>query len=104
MKKKVVLLTAALAAVSFFAIKKHTKKTEQLWFTLQDIEYNEELHMISGECIEGTYHGLMEVYLPEDMDAASIKNGQTIKVLGGPGMTMSLPPQLMNCTKIQIQE
>lgn len=104
MKKKVVLLTAVLAAVSFFTIKKHTKKPDQLWFTLKDIEFNEELHLISGECIEGTYLGHMEVYLPESMDVSSIENGQTIKVLGGPGMTMSLPPQLMNCTKIQIQE
>ena len=102
MKKKTVLLGAAIAAVSFFAIKNHYKKSEQLWFTLEKIEYNEELHMISGTCIEGTYLGEMEVYLPHHIDASSLQNGMTIKVLGGPGMTMSLPPQLMNCTKIEV--
>ena len=103
MKKRTVLLGAALAAVSFFAIKKHNQKPTQLWFTLEDITYNEELNMISGNCIEGTYEGLMEVYLPESMDVSNLQDGQTVKVLGGPGMTMSLPPQLMNCTKIEIQ-
>ena len=103
MKKRTIILGAALAAVSFFAVKKHSQKPKQLWFTLKDIEYNEELNMISGQCIKGTYEGLMEVYLPEGMDVSNIKDGQTIEVLGGPGMTMSLPPQLMNCTKIRIQ-
>ncbi|MBR5290454.1 MAG: hypothetical protein IKU28_05625 [Erysipelotrichaceae bacterium] len=103
MKKRTVLLGAALAAVSFFAVKKHNQKPKQLWFTLENIDYNEELNMISGMCVEGTYEGLMEVYLPEGMDVSSLKDGQTVKVLGGPGMTMSLPPQLMHCTKIRIQ-
>lgn len=103
MKKRTIILGAALAAVSFFAVKKHSQKPKQLWFTLKDIEYNEELNMISGQCIKGTYEGLMEVYLPEGMDVSNIKDGQTLEVLGGPGMTMSLPPQLMNCTKIRIQ-
>ena len=103
MKKHTIVLGAALAAVSFFAIKKHNQKPKQLWFTLEDITYNEELHMISGNCIEGTYEGLMEVYLPEQLDSSFLQDGQTVKVLGGPGMTMSLPPQLMNCTKIEIQ-
>ena len=103
MKKRTVLLGAALAAGSFFAVKKHNQKPKQLWFTLENIDYNEELNMISGMCVEGTYEGLMEVYLPEGMDVSSLKDGQTVKVLGGPGMTMSLPPQLMHCTKIRIQ-
>ncbi|MBR5207328.1 MAG: hypothetical protein IKV65_02385 [Erysipelotrichaceae bacterium] len=104
MKKRAIVLGAAIAAVSFFAIKKHNQKPKQLWFTLEDITYNEELHMISGNCIEGTYEGLMEVYLPENLDASQLQDGQTVKVLGGPGMTMSLPPQLMNCTKFEIQK
>ena len=103
MKKHTIVLGAALAAISFFAIKKHNQKPKQLWFTLEDITYNEELHMISGNCIKGTYEGLMEVYLPEQLDVSLLHDGQTVKVLGGPGMTMSLPPQLMKCTKIEIQ-
>ncbi|MBP3399005.1 MAG: hypothetical protein J6K75_04530 [Erysipelotrichaceae bacterium] len=102
MKKRTLLLGAALAAASFFAIKNNQKKSELLWFTLENITYNEELHMISGECTEGTYLGEMEVYLPNHIDATNLKDGLTVKVQGGPGMTMSLPPQLMNCTKIEI--
>ena len=44
----------------------------------------------------------MEVYLPDSCDLSCMKEGMDVKVLGGPGMSMSLPPQLMNCTKIEI--
>lgn len=102
MKKRVVILSAALAALSFFAVKKHHQKTVQTWFTLENISINEELRFISGTCIDGPYLGEMEIYLPDSYDISTLKPGMNIKVLGGPGMTMSLPPQLMNCTKIEI--
>lgn len=102
MKKKTILLGAALAALSFLAVKKHQQKTEQLWFTLEHILVNEELRMISGECTEGSYLGEMEVYPIDSVDLSFLENGMSIRVLGGPGMTLSLPPQLMNCTKIEI--
>lgn len=101
MKKKALILGAALAAISFFAIKNH-KKSQQNWLTLDQIEINEELHMIRGNCIEGAVLGEMEVYLSEHIDISHLKDGMRIRVLGGPGMTLSLPPQLMNCTKIEI--
>ena len=102
MRKKALLLGALFAFASFFAIKKHQQKTTQLWFTLVNIQVNEELHMISGECIEGTYTGEMNVYLPESIELSTLKNGMSVKVLGGPGITLSLPAQLMNCTNIEI--
>ncbi len=102
MRKRALILGVLLASASFFAIKKHHQKTAQLWFTLVNIEVNEELHMISGECIEGTYKGEMDVYLPESIVLSTLKDGMSVKVLGGPGMTLSLPAQLMNCTKIEI--
>ncbi len=102
MRKRTLILGALFAAASFFAIKKHHQKSDQLWFTLTNIEVNEELRRISGECTEGTYLGEMEVYLPQSIDLSELKDGMSVKVLGGPGMTLSLPAQLMNCTQIEI--
>lgn len=101
MKKRLIILGAAAAALSFFAIKNHQKPKQQ-WFTLENIEVNHELHMISGTCTEGPYLGEMEVYLPESIDLSSVTDGMSAQVLGGPGMSLSLPPQLMNCTKLKI--
>ncbi len=75
---------------------------EQTWFTLENITYDAKERKISGNCIEGAYLGEMEIYLPDTTDAAGLKDGIKIRVLGGPGMTMSLPPQLMGVSKIEI--
>ena len=50
------------------------------------------------------YEGEIEVYLPDGIDTSKLKDGQNVQVLAGPGMTMSLPPQLMNCQEIKIIE
>ena len=101
MRKQFIILGAAAAALSFFAIKNHHKPKQQ-WFTLENIKVNHELHLIKGTCTKGAYLGEMEVYLPDSCDLSCMKEGMDVKVLGGPGMSMSLPPQLMNCTKIEI--
>ena len=74
------------------------------WFLIENIEYDEIQRKISGNCIEGPYLGEVEIYLPPFTDASGLKDGVHIKALCGPGMTMSLPPQLMGCTKIVIIE
>lgn len=105
MKRKLITGIIAICAfciVGYIGFKMN--QTDQDWFTLQDITYDKELNKISGNSITEPYLGEMEVYLPDDMDTSQLKDGQTVEVLGGPGMTMSLPPQLMNCTKIKIVE
>ena len=97
MKKKAILV-AALAALSIFAIKNHNKK-KQNWFTIENIDYNEELHMISGTCTEGPYLGEVEVYLP-DFIQEKLENGSTVQVQAE-AVTMSLPPQLIQVKKLK---
>ena len=75
---------------------------ETLWFTLEKVTYDRENRRIEGNCIEGTYLGEMVVYLPDRADDTELKDGLTVRVLGGPGMTMSLPPQLMGCERVEI--
>ena len=75
---------------------------DKLWFTLENITYDKSEKRLEGNCIEGTYPGEMVVYLPDEVDDTGLCSGITVRVLGGPGMTMSLPPQLMGCEKVEI--
>lgn len=101
--KKIILTIAALCflGVAWFYLD-HIEENDQQWFTLENISYDESERIIEGNCTEGTYTGDMVIYLPDEVSDTNLKDGQTIKVQGGPGMTMSIPPQLMNCTKIEI--
>ncbi len=77
---------------------------EKLWFTLENITYDREERRLEGTCIEGTYLGLMAVYLPPEADDTALEEGITVRVLAGPGMTMSLPPQLMRFERFELVE
>lgn len=105
MKKKLILFISFIAIICGILFILHKKNTpsipNQEWYEIQDITFDQKDRKISGTCITH-YKGEIEVYLPDTIDTSSLKNGQDIKALAGPGMTMSLPPQLMNCTKIEI--
>lgn len=75
---------------------------QKQYFTITSIIYDRELHKISGMCIDGPYIGEVEIYLPEYIDGNILKEASCVKALCGPGMTMSLPPQLMGCEAIEI--
>lgn len=77
------------------------KKTK---FIIENITYDHELHKISGNCIEGPYLGEVEIYLPPFVSDDNLQDSITIAAYCGPGMTMSLPPQLMGCIKIEVVE
>ena len=76
---------------------------EKVWYTIENITYDIELHKISGMCT-GPYLGEVEIYLPDFIDGSILVDGCNIKALCGPGMTMSLPPQIMGCEVIEIIE
>lgn len=83
--------------------------TKKSWFTLKNITYDRENRRLEGTCVAGTYLGEMIVYLPKKVDDTKLcdgtaADGMTVRVLGGPGMTMSLPPQLMGCKKVKVME
>lgn len=102
MKKRFILSICILIPCLILGIMTYQEPNDKRWFTLENIIYDTELNMIEGYCIDKVYTGDMQVYLPDNMDTSHIKNHQTIQVYGGPGMTMSIPAQLMNCTKIKI--
>lgn len=105
-KKRIIIFTIILiiALAGFFILKpKPETTTDQEWYTIENITFNQENNKISGISIS-SYKGEVEVYLPDDIDTSKLKDGQNVQVLAGPGMTMSLPPQLMNCQEIKIIE
>lgn len=75
---------------------------EKMWYTIEDITYDKELHKISGMCVDGPYIGEVEIYLPNFIDGSILVDGCDVKALCGPGMTMSLPPQIMGCEAVEI--
>lgn len=77
------------------------KKTK---FIIENITYDQNLRKISGNCIKGPYLGEVEIYLPPFVSDDNLQDSITIAAYCGPGMTMSLPPQLMGCTKIEVVE
>ncbi len=77
---------------------------ERLWFTLEHITYDRDERRLEGNCVNGTYLGQMAVYIPEEVDDTPLTDGITVRVLAGPGMTMSLPPQLMRFERFEIAE
>lgn len=98
------ILPCLLLGILFFTGCSSAPKEDEnapQWFTLENITFDTEERKITGNSTE-IYEGEMEVYLPDDIDASSLQEGQTVKVYGGPGMTMSLPPQLMHVSKIKI--
>ena len=72
------------------------------WFLIDNIVYDQIANKISGKCIYGPYYGEVEIYLQPFICTKKLQSGLTIRALCGPGMTMSLPPQLMGCEQIQI--
>lgn len=98
MKKKllfsILLVGAALAYIHY--------EKQFSWFTLENIQINVEERIIEGNCIEGNYLGEMVIIVPKTIDINQFEAGMTIKVKGGPAMTMSLPPQLISTKKIKI--
>lgn len=103
--KKILIALAALAIIlgvgyTIYETNK-PKPLGQEWYTLENITYDATENRITGTS-STIYVGEMVVYLPDSIDTSKLEDGQTVKVLGGPGMTMSLPPQLMNCTEIEI--
>ena len=77
---------------------------EKVWYIIENITYDKELHKISGMCTDSPYLGEVEIYLPDFIDGSILVDGCNIKALCGPGMTMSLPPQIMGCEAIEIIE
>jgi hypothetical protein len=75
---------------------------EKLWFTLENITYDKVTRRLEGSSTEGVYLGLMAAYLPDELDDSAVEEGLTVRILAGPGMTMSLPPQLMGVEKIEV--
>ena len=75
---------------------------EKLWFTLENITYDKPTRRLEGNSTDGVYLGLMAAYLPEEIDDSALTQGITVRILAGPGMTMSLPPQLMGVTMIEV--
>lgn len=104
-KKRIIIFTIILiiALAGFFILKPKPETPDQEWYTIENITFDQENNKISGISIS-SYKGEVEVYLPDDIDTSKLKDGQNVKVLAGPGMTMSLPPQLMNCQEIKIIE
>ena len=77
---------------------------EKVWYTIENITYDKDSNKISGNCIDGVYLGVVEIYLPPNIDTDALEDGMSIKALCGMGMTMSLPPQIMGCSEILIVE
>lgn len=105
-KKQIIISTIILIIViaGFFILKPKDKTiADQEWFTIENITFDQENNKISGTSTY-PYEGEIEVYLPDTIDTSKLKNGLDVQVLAGPGMTMSLPPQLMNCQEIKIIE
>lgn len=107
MKKKRIIIFAIIliiATTGFFYLKPKPETTiDQEWYTIENITFDQENNKISGTSTS-PYEGEIEVYLPDGIDTSKLKDGQNVQVLAGPGMTMSLPPQLMNCQEIKIIE
>lgn len=107
MKKSLLAIVGvAIIAAGGYAVYEMNKPkvTGQEWFRLENITYDKDANKISGNNVKGAYLGEMEAYLPDTIDTSKLEDGQTIEVLGGPGMTMSIPPQLMGVTEIKIVE
>lgn len=102
MKKRFILSMCLLIPCLILGMITYQEPSDKRWFTLENITYDKELNMIEGYCTDDIYTGDMQVYLPDSINTSQLKNNQTVQVYGGPGMTMSIPPQLMNCTKIEI--
>lgn len=105
-KKQIIIITIILiiVAAGFFILKpKPETAADQKWYTIENITFDQENKKISGTS-KSPYEGEIEVYLPDTIDTSKLKDGQNVQVLAGPGMTMSLPPQLMNCQEIKIIE
>lgn len=98
MKKKI-YLSILLVGISLAYIGYEKQFS---WFTLENIQINAEERRIEGNCIDGNYSGEMVIIVPKSININQFENGMTIKVKGGPAMTMSLPPQLMSTKKIKI--
>lgn len=73
-------------------------------YVLENVEYDEINHKISGIAIEGPYEGNVEIYLPETLEMPTFEEKDKIRAYCGEGMTMSLPPQLMGCVYVEIVE
>lgn len=100
MKKK--LLLVFLILILFCAGFLFIRQKEKQWFTLENIRYDSTSRTLSGECVEGSYLGEMIVVLPFFVSDAKLEDGQTVRVKGGPAMTMSLPPQLTGVSRLEI--
>ncbi len=72
-----------------------------MWFVFQNITYDAEERCLTGNCLTGPYLGEMEAYVPDDVVLPPLCEGDTVRILGGPGMTMSIPPQLMGVCKVE---
>lgn len=97
--KKILLGTFILGAALGIIITKQNKQYP--WFTLKNIQIDTENRQIIGDCIEGPYLGELIIPVSDTFDLSTLVEGMTIKVQGGPAMTMSLPPHLMNIKKIK---
>lgn len=71
-------------------------------YTIEDIQHSKTKNMIKGNSIEGPVMGEVELYLPDGYNYKNLKNGITIIAYCDDTVTMSLPPQLMECTDLEI--
>lgn len=77
------------------------EETKQVWYTLEDIKVDVSENRIEGTAVEG-FEGDLVVVLPDEESIDFLKNGQTVRVKGSEGFTMSVPPQLVECTDIEV--
>lgn len=80
------------------------ESTSQSWYTIENIVIGQENGdaYLQGNCEDGPYIGEVVVFFSDDLSPEGMQDGDTVRVLAGPGMTRSLPAQLMGCSKIEI--